>query len=121
MLPWTVSGAPGLAAHGPVDSSPGPNMDDGLDFVGADAEDHGEATELPASPGPNKVDGLDIVGAVAEDHGEAMEFLASPRSPLCFSARRQRFCRPHLGRRILHLTFPISVSWSPHRCFLNLK
>ena len=59
-------------------------MDDGLDFVGADAEDRGEATELPASPGPNKVDGLDIVGAVAEDHSEVMEFPTSPRSPLCF-------------------------------------
>lgn len=72
MLPWIVSSTPGLAAHGPVDSTFGPQNDVGPSIVGTETESHGEATEcLPAS--------LRLPLCIFPD--EATDLPASPRTP----------------------------------------
>ncbi|XP_066385309.1 leucine-rich repeat extensin-like protein 5 [Miscanthus floridulus] len=71
-LPWAVSGAPGLAPHGPMDSPFGLRKKSGPSKVGAEAEDRSEATEcLPASPR----------SPLCFFSGEATDLPASPRTP----------------------------------------
>ncbi|XP_066350825.1 uncharacterized protein [Miscanthus floridulus] len=71
-LPWAVSGAPGLAPHGPMDSPFGLRKKSGPSEVGAEVEDRSEATEcLLASP----------CSPLCFFSGEATDLPASPRTP----------------------------------------